>query len=146
MSLSRYQKTKAQAVWRLIVNREPPYWWCQLTIKGQTDWALLLVLNLLLILSHFFYYGKSRNGKRNPFANVKWFAIWCDFFLTFELFISHLLLKLRDKYWHIQMIKSFLTSNGKKFSHLQMNIFSITFAIIEKIASGPIASTWLLLL
>ena len=78
---------------------EPPYWWCQLTIKGQMVWALLLILNLLLILSHFFYYSKIRNGKRNAFANVKCFCNLTWFFSTVELFISHLLLKLRDKHW-----------------------------------------------
>ena len=87
---------------------EPPYGWCQWTIKGLTTWAFLLCLNLLLILSHFFYYGKIRNGKRNAFANVKCFCNWTwIFFLAFELFISHLMLKLRDEY-------EFFTSNGKK--------------------------------
>ena len=52
------------------------------------DWVALKKFSILLLpcraigsvlhRSHFFYYDKSRNGKRYPFANVNsfWYRMW----------------------------------------------------------------------
>ena len=87
------------------------------------------------LLKPFLLLCESRNGKRYPFANVKFlpfdmwfFAIWYVFFCHLDTFGVNVICnvgnmhssKSCDKVEHAQ----YFDINGKNISHLQVDIFS----------------------
>ena len=87
---------------------------------------------LLVCRNHFFYYGKSWNGKRYSFANVK-FICHYDRANSIETDLQTGF----SKAVLIEMSKSFPDQMAKTFHICKWISFAIwTLTIIEKIASG----------